>query len=75
MITDLKELRIRLETHFDIICEENEEPISLGTTILSAIDLCKMMENVNLKTVEQLLSAWQNRDDYGETKPKVVTIK
>src|SRR5262249_30342216 len=30
MLTDLKELRVRLETHFDIIDDENEKPIALG---------------------------------------------
>jgi hypothetical protein len=72
MICDLKELRIRLETHLDIIVDENEgEPSTLGLDLLSAIDLLNI-ETGNWKTVEEVLKAWQSRDEQsGKFKPKL----
>ena len=47
MIADLKELRIRLETQFEIADEEAEAGEATGTlayALLSAIDLLKIIE-------------------------------
>jgi hypothetical protein len=73
VISDLKELRVRLETHLDILADENQgEPTTLGLDMLSAIDLLNIMETGNWKTVEEVLKAWQSRDEEsGKFKPKL----
>jgi hypothetical protein len=81
MFTDLKELRVRLETHFDIVCynegasdndDDDKMPDPLGGALLSAIDLLKILEEGNWKTVHEALKAWEIRSDTGKPKPKVV---
>jgi hypothetical protein len=76
MHKDLTELRIRLECHFDIIdyeCQDEETPNPLGTLILSAIDLLKILETGQWKTVADALKAWESRGDDGSPKPRVVS--
>jgi hypothetical protein len=74
--TDLKELRVRLECHFDMVCydedEEKEMPDPLGAVLLSAIDLLKILEEGKWQTVPEVLKAWQNRDDMGTPRPRAV---
>jgi hypothetical protein len=75
MFTDLKELRVRLECHFDITAynEDNPEmPDPLAGALLSAIDLLKILEKGNWKTVHEALKAWESRSETGEPKPKAV---
>jgi hypothetical protein len=73
MITDLTELRIRLETHFDIIDDEAREgTIALGRALLAGIDLVKIVERGNWTTVQEAVEAWRNRDADGQSKPKPV---
>ena len=73
MITDLTELRIRLETHFDIIDDEaSEGTIALGRALLAGIDLVKIVERGNWATVQEAVEAWRNRDADGQSKPKPV---
>ena len=74
MIADLKELRIRLETHFEIADEEAEAGEATGTlayALLSAIDLLKIIEERNGIT-EEALAAWRTRGETGRPKPKPV---
>jgi hypothetical protein len=79
MITNITELRIRLETHFDIVNDEAPRdpegepmPTALGMALLSVIDLLHIIEKGNWTTAEQIVQAWQNRDEDGRSKPTVV---
>ena len=40
--------------------------------LLSAIDLLKILEKGNWKTVHEALKAWESRSETGEPKPKAV---
>jgi hypothetical protein len=72
MTKDLTELRIRLEVFFELEQDENEEPTTLGMTLLSAIDLVAILEQGNWKTIHEAVEAWKTRDDTGKTKPKAI---
>jgi hypothetical protein len=75
MFTDLKELRVRLECHFEIIVHLNENPEipdPLSVALLSAIDLVKILEDGNWKTVKEALKAWESRSDEGRPQPRAV---
>ncbi len=76
MYTDLKELRVRLECHFDIVAHredpEAEMPDPLGLALLSAVDLLKILEEGNWRTVQEALKAWESRNDTGKHGPKAV---
>jgi hypothetical protein len=76
MFTDLKELRVRLECHLEIIehLEDSnaEVPDPLGRALLSAIDLLQILENGNWKTVHEALKAWESRSDTGKPAPKAI---
>jgi hypothetical protein len=74
--TDLKELRVRLECHFDMVCcnenDEKEMPDPLGAVLLSAIDLLRILEEGKWQTVPDAVKAWQIRDGMGTPRPKAV---
>jgi hypothetical protein len=64
MIDDIKELRIRLGVHFELIAHADKgctDP--LGSALLAAIDLVELIEAAELQTVEEVLQAWRNRGD------------
>jgi hypothetical protein len=76
LFPDLKELRVRLECHLEIIeHRDNPEmqdkmPDPLGAALLSAIDLLKILEGGSWKTVQEGLKAWEGRSYTGRPGPK-----
>jgi|HubBroStandDraft_6_1064221.scaffolds.fasta_scaffold2118388_2 hypothetical protein len=83
MSEKLKELRIRLELHFDLVCYDDEQqhgapgedrsPDPLGIDLLAAIDLLKMLEGGAWTTTKEAVAAWEQRDQNdGKAKPRAV---
>jgi hypothetical protein len=75
---DLKELRIRLECHLDILQhadyprDAEDMPNPLWMSLIDAIDLLKIIEAGDRRTVDEVVKAWQTRYDKGEAALKTV---
>jgi hypothetical protein len=71
MYTDLKELRVRLQCHLDLINYEDDKVGEkgrnpLGPALLSAIELLQILEANRTAPVE----AWRTRQRTGTQRPR-----
>jgi hypothetical protein len=81
MVTNLSELRIRLEVHFeeadhDFNVDDGRAPHPLPYALLAAIDLVEEIQRSlareNEITLKAVVKAWQQRAVDGRPKPRVV---
>jgi hypothetical protein len=79
MITDLDELSIRLQTHFEIVAAEYPDTHPLGVALLSAIDLIDVIRRAmdrggGIRSVlVTVVQGWENRSiDDGRPTPRPV---
>ena len=81
MVTNLSELRIRLEVHFeeadhDFNVEDGRAPHPLPYALLAAIDLVEEIQRSLARekgiTLKAVVKAWQQRAVDGRPKPRVV---
>jgi hypothetical protein len=83
MVTNLSELRIRLEVHFeeadhDFNVEDGRAPHPLPYALLTAIDLVEEIQrhlardDADKITLQAVVRAWQQRAVDGRPKPRVV---
>ena len=81
MITDLNELLIRLQLHFELLeyeAEGKDQPHPLGDAILSGVDLIEEIkrslarDDADRIKLAAVVDAWKQRSTDGRPAPKAV---